>query len=252
MSVLFSDLDNTLIYSHHRDIGDHKITVEYYEGREQSFMTKYSYDFFTSVDWLHVIPVTTRTEEQYRRIDNVLRSKFKYAIVCNGGKLIVDDKEDEEWSHETYICTRDNYESLEDATIRLSSICKESKVHRPEKYMSYVKCNNPEMVFLRITEYIDDTKVSAFYDNRKVYIFAKGISKGNAVGRFVKKMKYDPVIVAGDSNMDVSMLEKADYAFTDSSIYNLLSNSHKYLVEDNVLSDGICRYLHDMRIELTK
>ena len=52
MSVLFSDLDNTMIFSHHREIGNKKIVVEHLDGREQSFMTEFTYDFFTKTDWL--------------------------------------------------------------------------------------------------------------------------------------------------------------------------------------------------------
>ena len=39
MRIFFTDLDNTLIYSYKRDIGDAKRCVEVYQGREISFMT---------------------------------------------------------------------------------------------------------------------------------------------------------------------------------------------------------------------
>ena len=55
MSVLFSDLDNTMIFSHHREIGNKKIVVEHLDGREQSFMTEFTYDFFTKADWLNIV-----------------------------------------------------------------------------------------------------------------------------------------------------------------------------------------------------
>ena len=65
MSVFFTDLDNTMIYSHHREIGKPKIVVEHLDGREQSFMTEFAYDFLLSADWLDIVPVTTRTKQQY-------------------------------------------------------------------------------------------------------------------------------------------------------------------------------------------
>ena len=39
MDIFASDLDNTLIYSYKRDIGDNNTLVERYEGREVSYMT---------------------------------------------------------------------------------------------------------------------------------------------------------------------------------------------------------------------
>ena len=52
MSILFSDLDNTLIYSHNRELSKPKVVIEHLDGREQSFMTQYTYDFLASADWL--------------------------------------------------------------------------------------------------------------------------------------------------------------------------------------------------------
>ena len=147
MSIFFTDLDNTMIYSHHRGIGKPKIVVEHLDGKEQSFMTEFSYDFLSSADWLEIVPVTTRTKQQYDRIECSEKLRFKYAIVCNGGKLLVDGQEDLEWSDKTDVLVRENYESLEQATELLSKLCHSETMHRPEKYMSYVKCFDPESVY---------------------------------------------------------------------------------------------------------
>lgn len=249
MSILFSDLDNTLIYSHHRQIGKSKIVVEHLEGKEQSFMTRFAYDFFSTAFWLSIIPVTTRTEQQYKRIECTSSLRIKYAIVCNGGKLLVDGKEDKEWSYETYIRTRDHYDSLEDATERLSVLCKKNIVHRPEKYMTYVKCCDPESVYEALISQVDPERVNIQKDERKVYLFANGITKGSAVERFRKKMKTGVVFAAGDSFMDISMLNKADYAFASPDIYEYVTSRNKIKIERDLLSDGICKYMCEMNNE---
>ena len=43
-----------------------------------------------------IIPTSTRTEEQYKRIDLDI-GIVPYALVCNGGVLLVNGKRDREW-----------------------------------------------------------------------------------------------------------------------------------------------------------
>lgn len=99
---LFCDLDHTLIYSHRVPIGLNKIAVEYLNGKEQSFMTQGTYDFLCKQNCVHLIPVTTRSKKQYERISVFHRELCcKYALICNGGILLVDGIEDPEWYSET-------------------------------------------------------------------------------------------------------------------------------------------------------
>ena len=96
MAVFFSDLDNTIIYSYKHDIGEDKVGVELYNDRIISFMTGKSYELLKEADRrLLFVPVTTRTPEQYARID--LGVKPQYALVCNGGMLLKGGVRDEEW-----------------------------------------------------------------------------------------------------------------------------------------------------------
>lgn len=247
MSIFFTDLDNTMIYSHHREIGKSKIVVEHLNGREQSFMTEFTYDFLSSAEWLTVIPITTRTELQYRRIECCSDLRFKYAILCNGGKLLVDGKEDFVWSRDTDIITRDYYDSIEYATGLLSYFCDNEIVHKPEKYMSYVNCNEPEHIYTELNRLVDTNKVNVQRDERKVYVFAKGITKGNAVKRFMKSRTHETIIMAGDNMMDVSMLNGGDIAFANQKIFDLVTCQNKIKIEDKIFSDGICKSISEMR-----
>ncbi|MCR5204168.1 MAG: HAD hydrolase family protein [Lachnospiraceae bacterium] len=249
MSIFFTDLDNTMIYSHHRGIDKPKIVVEHLNGREQSFMTQFTYDFLCSANWLTIVPVSTRTEHQYRRIECVERLRFKYAIVCNGGKLLIDGKEDKEWSLQTDVLADESYDSLEHATELLAQLLPAEVIHRPEKYMSYAKCDDPESVYEKLRDIIDLNKVNVQRDGRKVYIFANGISKGKAIERFKQKTGFENIIVAGDNFMDVSMLNKADYAFVHKDIYNKVECRNKHVIGEDLMSDEICEYLKKMKIE---
>lgn len=99
---LFCDLDHTLIYSHRVPIALNKIVVEYLNGKEQSYMTQGTYEFLCKQNCVHLIPVTTRSKTQYERI-SVFHKELccKYALICNGGVLLVDGIEDPEWYSET-------------------------------------------------------------------------------------------------------------------------------------------------------
>lgn len=249
MCLFFTDLDNTMIYSHHKDIGNTKIVVEYLHGNEQSFMTEYTYVFLSSAIWLTVVPVSTRSEQQYRRIERCAKLHFKYAILCNGGKLLVDGKECAEWSRETDAIARDCYDSLDNATQLLSQLCPDANIQRTERYMSYAKCDDPELVSLELSSLVDRDKVNIQRDDRKVYLFANGINKGKAIERFTRSRGNETVIAAGDNLMDVSMLNFADISFANQEIFDVISSKNKIKIEEFPFSDGICKSLNEMRLK---
>lgn len=247
MSIFFTDLDNTMIYSYRREIGKPKIVIEHLHGKEQSFMTKFTYEFLYSADWLTIIPVTTRTEQQYHRIECSKKLRFKYAIVCNGGKLLVNGKEDTEWSHKTDTLAQNNYNYMNYSTELLSHLCSKETIHRPEKYMSYVKSDNPEYIYTKLIKLVDPNKVNVQKDGRKIYIFANNISKGMAIRRFKENMGSETILAAGDNMMDVSMLNIADIAFVNHDMFSLIVCKKMIKIEDIPFSDGICKSISEMK-----
>ncbi|MBQ9140495.1 MAG: sucrose-6-phosphate hydrolase, partial [Lachnospiraceae bacterium] len=97
MVVFNVDMDNTLIYSYKHDIGESKRCAEIYQGREISFMTDKTSKLLRELARkVLIVPTTTRTRQQYERIDLGL-GKIPYALVCNGGVLIKDGVEVEDW-----------------------------------------------------------------------------------------------------------------------------------------------------------
>lgn len=74
-NILCVDMDNTIIYSYKHDIGEKKLNVELYNGREISFISERTYSLLKEVnDKMLIVPTSTRTEEQYRRINSAYRS----------------------------------------------------------------------------------------------------------------------------------------------------------------------------------
>ena len=97
MILFFADMDNTLIYSYKRDIGSDKIGVEFYPEKSDDFLyDKTSWKLLQKVAHkLLFIPTTTRTIEQYQRIN--LGFVPLYALVCNGGILLENGQENMRW-----------------------------------------------------------------------------------------------------------------------------------------------------------
>ena len=106
MIAFHTDLDNTLIYSYKHDIGPQKRNVELYQGREISCITEETYHLLQLVkNEMLIVPTTTRTLEQYQRIDLGI-GPFPYALVCNGGVLLVNGVPDEAWYQDPCIWCR--------------------------------------------------------------------------------------------------------------------------------------------------
>lgn len=241
--TFLSDLDNTLIYSRRHEISESKIVAEHLNGRKQSFITERTYSFLRDSEWLEFIPVTTRTEEQYRRIACFDEIRVRYALTCNGGKLLVNGIEDTAWSDDTLRMSKITIGELNIASGLLRELCSGSELHNPEKYMYYAKCDAPREVSVKLKALIDNTVINVEHDNRKVYMFAHGVDKGNAVERLKERFFFEDIIAAGDDYMDVPMLDRADIALSGNKIFGLLNARYKVDMGEGIISDRICDYL---------
>lgn len=214
MTVLHTDLDNTIIYSYKRDIGPSKLNVELYQGREISFITNKTYNLLKKIDdKLLLVPTTTRTIEQYNRISLGIGPR-KYALVCNGGILLVDGKSDEDWYNESKELIKC---SLDQLNIAIEYLEKDERRNFELRFIEdlfiFTKCSEPENVVEDLKEVLDETKVDVFNNGIKVYVVPKNLSKGNAILRFKQYIQSDITIAAGDSEFDISMLKEADISY---------------------------------------
>jgi hypothetical protein len=100
--LVASDLDRTLIYSRgaleaHGDLGRALMAVERHEGKNASWMTATAAAALAELaSSAVVVPVTTRTPEQWHRI-RLPGPAPRYAITANGGVLLVDGRVDRTW-----------------------------------------------------------------------------------------------------------------------------------------------------------
>lgn len=232
MIVFYSDLDNTLIYSYKREIGEEKRCVEVYHGREISFMSECSYGLLQEVCQKALfVPVTTRSVEQYERIDLGIGVP-EYALVCNGGILLVNGQRDRGWYEES----RKMVSGCQTELHRAASLLKEDgnvnfEIRNVEQLFLFTKSAWPEQTVAYLQQGLAHTQVDVFSNGAKVYVVPKMLTKGTAVRRFrdwrgcsspfLRQQQKEAIhtIAAGDSEFDVPMLQQADVALAPWELY---------------------------------
>lgn len=240
MMIFHTDLDNTLIYSYKREIGPCKKCVELYQGREVSFMTEYSYEKLREVNRnLCLVPTTTRSVEQYQRIDLGL-GRLRYALAANGGVLLLDGQSDERWYRESLELAAKSSQELDlGYDVLKKDEHRSFEIRKIHELFLFTKSSDPEQTVRRLRGSLDETKVDVFHNGIKVYVIPKEINKGTAVRRFQERFKTGPVIAAGDSEFDIPMLREADVALAPKELGKLLRQMEPESEEQLTLIPGI-------------
>ncbi len=235
MILFCCDLDHTLIYSYRHEIGEEKQCVEIYQDREVSFITKETKHLLEQIkERVIFVPVTTRTKEQYQRID--LGFSVNYALICNGGVLLVDGKEDREWYQQSMALIEDCREGLKKAEKLLEQDCfRNFEVRNIRNLFLFTKSEQPLKSIEWLKEnlaHCADHGLEILSNGNKIYVLPKRLQKGMAVRRLKKWLcmssaagqQVDYTIAAGDSLFDISMFREADRGFApkDSEITRLL------------------------------
>lgn len=220
MDVFYTDIDNTIIYSYQRDIGRDKICVEIYEGREISFITRRTASLLSDISaHMLLIPVTTRTIEQYHRIKLPV-SVPPYALVCNGGVLLIEGTECREWYRDSMELAAGCQSDMRVAEKMLfSDPDVDFEVRNIKGLFLFTKSVKPQETAKRLKAGLDSRRTDVFQNGKKVYVVPKRMNKGLAVRRLQKKLREDGIIsessriiAAGDSEFDIPMLAAADMA----------------------------------------
>ena len=212
-TILFaSDLDNTLLFSHrHRQPEDR--CVERLNGAEQGFFTRETPDLLPQVvQRVHLLPITTRSIEQYQRIQWPDGTAPRIALTANGAVLLRDGQVDRAWYAASQALVRDHREALAavlDHLTRQGGATSVRCVEGVYVYAAYPDIPAAERV---ARDWCGGSALQAVVSGRKVYFFPPGIDKGTALRRAVERFGPERVIAAGDSVIDVPMLRQADLA----------------------------------------
>lgn len=220
MIIFNSDLDNTLIYSYKRDIGMNKKCVEVYQEREISFMTNQSFRLLQMLnEKVMIVPTTTRTMEQYKRISLGIGIP-KYALVCNGGILLENGVISKKWYQESLKIILNSKDELMKAKYVLDDDTNRIfEIRFINDLFLFTKSEQPQMTVDYLKNILNTDVVDVLHNGIKVYVVPKKLTKGNAINRLRHMLEPDKIIAAGDSDFDISMLQTADIAFFPKALH---------------------------------
>ena len=226
MDILFTDLDNTLIYSKKTYIKD-RISVEVYKGEDNSFMSKYSYELLKKLhERLLIVPVTTRTYMQYERIN--LSIVPKYVLCANGGQLLKNGDSDNEW----YLKSLEIIENSAAERQKAFKMLRKDKrrmfeCRNIDDLFIFTKCDDIEAVVKDLKSELDPDLVEVLYNKEKLYIMPKKLNKADTVRRFINEYKGERIFAAGDTEFDKGMIELADIGFAHKKL-NMKNTFNEY------------------------
>lgn len=233
--MLFAiDLDNTLIYSYKRY--DQGVCVETKEGKALSYMTPTAYNQLQQLkEQLLIVPLTTRSLEQYRRIQLWSSGQAHYALTSNGAILLIDGIPDEQWALDTAQLIASSFIELQQALALLELDVAITLAPRlVDNAFVYAKSSQVTDSLARLSSVLDLEKVYLDHNGEKLYVLPNHLSKGTALKRLAERLHCPRTAAAGDSYFDLSMLEAADIAIIpqDSPLGDYLADHSQLLVSD--------------------
>ncbi|NUU22553.1 MAG: HAD family hydrolase [Streptomycetaceae bacterium] len=222
--VAACDLDRTLIYSRAASrLGlpagaepPELECVEIYQDEQISFLTRGSARLLVELGARALlVPTTTRTREQYARIDLPGRSSA-YAICANGGHLLVDGVADEDWNAGVRKRLAEQSAPLAEVVARLEAVTDPSwtrKLRIAEELFTYLVLERdrvPAGLIDELTGWAGERGWGVSLQGRKLYFVPDALTKGAAVDEVRRRTGAQTVLAAGDSLLDIELLRAAD------------------------------------------
>lgn len=243
MKIFCCDLDNTLIFSYKHDIGIRKQCVETYQGRKVSFITEDTAELLEQIkDKLWLVPTTTRTIEQYQRINFSFTPR--YALTCNGGVLLVNGKEEMTWYKKSKDLVMDCQKELSKAeTILEQDIYRNFEIRNIKELFLFTKSMQPQLSVENLKSTLDNKLLDISYNGQKVYIIPKNLNKGMAIKRFREWFGADEVIAAGDSEFDIPMLREADIGLAPIELKHIKQKTILIMEGEGIFSEFVLNHV---------
>lgn len=212
--IFATDLDRTLIHSKrfYRDDLD-LICVEEIRNKEISYMTRKSYKKFLKLqDNIKIVPVTTRSIKQYKRIK--MLSGCKYAITTNGGVILKRNKKYIPWEKEIHrrLCKykKEYIEVMKMLDTHRKYIKQDIK--KIDKVYLYTKIRKEYQITLEkiLDKNLNKDKWYYVIQSNKLYIIPKVINKESALIYLINELGGDKLITAGDGELDIGFIGEGD------------------------------------------
>lgn len=228
-TVIAADLDRTLVYSSaalHLDREDPAVRrllcLELYDGQPLSFVTEAAAAGIEQLNAAGVlVPVTTRTVEQYERIA-LPGPPPKFALCANGGRLLRDGVEDLDFSAAVAARLSESGAPLDEmraelvrASTSMTARSFVTKVRDASGLFCYAVVEREQVPtgwVEDLTAFAADRAWSLSVQGRKVYLVPAALTKGAAAREVADIMGARTLLAAGDSLLDADLLDAADEA----------------------------------------
>jgi hypothetical protein len=258
--LLAADLDRTLIYSRSAlALGDESpepelVCVEEHEGKHASFMTASAAKGLANLPAdAMLMPVTTRIPDQYRRV-RLPGPAAKYASVANGGVLLVDGHRDPDWSRQVAARLADAM-PLAEVWEHIAQVCRPEwtvKIRNGAGLFCYAVLHRskvPAGFVSEVTAWADERGWGTSMQGRKLYWVPYTLTKSSAVAEVARRVGAELVLAAGDSLLDIDLLEHADRGIhpahgelfdTGWSAPNVIQTSRSGVLAGEEITDWFC------------
>lgn len=212
--ILFaSDLDNTLLYSRsHKRTGD--LCIEQIKGEAHGFMTSLAVERLREVaQKVRLIPVTTRSVEQYRRIEWPEGTAPEFAVTTNGAVLLKNGEVDAAWRKAQDALIAPAREEIARCHARYAESPSFLRCRIVDDAYLFVYCADGIDAETTAAKCQEETSLCVEPSGRKIYFFPPKLDKGAALCGLRERFSPRKVYAAGDTAIDAPLLLAADCAF---------------------------------------
>lgn len=248
--ILATDLDNTMIFSHRHVSGKENqlCCVEYYNGKPVTYMTQTAIEMLNLLlSKIFVIPVTTRSMSQFERIE--IFSSTEYSIVDNGGTILHSGTVQPDWeNYINKILKKYDLERTLEIFKNLPGLISTPRIV-DQKFL-FAKSDDVALCKAYLKCKLDTKIWQVSFQGKKVYAIPMEITKGNALRFICENLipNNQPIVSAGDSNLDMSMLDYSNYSIipSDSSLSALNIDGYIKTGEGIYAADEILKFVNDI------
>ncbi|MET3696026.1 hydroxymethylpyrimidine pyrophosphatase-like HAD family hydrolase [Bacillus oleivorans] len=221
--IFATDLDRTLIFSKRALSEFHQSEEDLIEVERtklhRSYMSKLSYQLIKELNTkITIIPITTRTFDQYNRLAVPFFNKREsHYVTSNGAVVIKNGKRDTEWdqillekmSQFPYPFSSVNQLLL---TYENQNVIDVQRLEHLYFCLTFKKANDIDLIVTILAE-IEAMGWEHYTHRNKIYVIPPFLQKGNAIKYIKQKTRETISWAAGDSRMDYSFLSLSERSF---------------------------------------
>jgi hypothetical protein len=161
-----------------------------------------------------VVPVTTRTPEQWHRV-RLPGPPSRYAVTANGGVLLVGGRVDHSWDA-SVAAELARVAPLSEIWTHVSQVCRPEwtvKLRNARGLFCYAVLHRrrvPAGFLAEAAGWAAQRGWQLSLQGRKLYWVPRSLTKSAAVAEVARRTGADTVVAAGDSLLDADLLAAAD------------------------------------------